>query len=180
MSFVNLMGNDIWSEADIKSRLHAEVRSEVSELAEAELNRALQGHTMGMHVLTPQEQQGLMRFKAATDRVALLGTQARADMALLAEVLPLEVAFLRLRRPVLEPLLETEEVLVDGETVTQPKPDGRVLNQEDLDRDLEERGLAAGQWALASEAAAALVQLRNPEPPVIDEPTNPLTEGLPQ
>ena len=113
-------------------------------------------------------------------RLIVIHPDHRDDLPLLAEVLPLEVAFLRLRRPVLEPLLETEEVLVDGETVTQPKPDGRVLNQEDLDRDLEERDLAAGHWALASEAAAALVQLRNPEPPVIDEPTNPLTEGLPQ
>lgn len=97
-SFIDLMKNDVWSEADIKTRLHAEIRSEISEQSEAELNRALQGKILGMHTMTPGEMALLMAFKMATDRVALLGVQARADMALLAETMALESATARLAR----------------------------------------------------------------------------------
>jgi hypothetical protein len=92
MSFVNLMANDVWSETDIKARLHAEIRSEVSELAETELNRALQGAALGLHTLTLQERESLAHFKAATDRVAALGLAARADAVLLHETMALEAA----------------------------------------------------------------------------------------
>lgn len=92
MSFIDLMKNDVWSEADIKTRLHAEICSEVSELAETELNRALQGAALGLHTLTLQEREGLAHFKAATDRVAALGLAARADAALLHETMALEGA----------------------------------------------------------------------------------------
>lgn len=98
-SFIDLMSNDVWGEADIKARLHAEIRSEVSELVETELNRALQGAMLGMHTLTPHEQEGLLHFKTATDRVALLGECARADAALLAQTMALEVAQRRLAQP---------------------------------------------------------------------------------
>ena len=89
-SFINLMAFDVWSEADIKARLHADIRSEISEQSEQELNRALQGKMLGMHTMTPAETALLMLFKSATDRVALLGVQARADAALLAAVMALE------------------------------------------------------------------------------------------
>lgn len=99
-SFVDLMGNDVWSEADIKARLHAEIRSQISEFAEMELNRALQGKIMGLYVLTAQDQASLMIFKGATDRVTALGTAARADAALLKQVRALEAARRRLAQTV--------------------------------------------------------------------------------
>lgn len=89
-SFIDLMASDVWSGADIKARLHAEIRSEVSEQSEQELSRALQGQLLGMHTLTPSEQAALLHFKAVTEQVALLGSQARVDAALLAEVMALE------------------------------------------------------------------------------------------
>lgn len=91
-SFIDLMADDVWSEMDIKSRLHAEIRSEISEFAETELSRALQGKFMGMHVLTAAERDSLTKFAAATARVALLGSHARADLLLLSEAHALEAA----------------------------------------------------------------------------------------
>lgn len=91
-SFIDLMADDVWSEADIKARLHAEIRSEISEYAETELNRALQGMALGMHVLNPAEQFSLYKFKQCTDRVAALGNTSRTEMALLSEAMSLESA----------------------------------------------------------------------------------------
>jgi hypothetical protein len=97
--FINLMGSDVWSEADIKSRLHSEIRAEVTEFAETELNRALQGAALGMHTLSQQEQVSLMHFKAVTDRVAALGVTARADAALLRGAMAVEAALQLQARP---------------------------------------------------------------------------------
>jgi hypothetical protein len=149
-SFVNLMASDVWSDADIKARLHAEIRSQVSEYAETELNRALQGAALGMHTLSDPEMASLMLFKSATDRVALLGTQARADMALLHEVLALEVAQARLAQPV-------ALLLEEGEP---PVP----VNLDAVALDVQEREAAQAVVDGASAAALALALLRNPAP----------------
>ena len=155
MSFINLLANDVWSDADIKSRLHAEIRSEVSELAETELNRALQGAIMKLHTLTPQEQQSLMRFKGATDRVALLGTAARADMALLTSVLAYERAQARLLQAlVTEPLTVT---VVDTEGVSR-----EVVNPE-LALDDAQRTDAQAVIDDATAEVLELVALRSPK-----------------
>ncbi|UUZ68072.1 hypothetical protein LP416_27795 [Polaromonas sp. P2-4] len=148
MSFIDLMKSDVWSEADIKARLHAEIRSEVSEFAETELNRALQGLAMGLHQLTTAEQAGLARFKACTDRVAALGLAARADMALLADTLKVEAAQRRLALPVLAPVSEGDPPV--------------VANQTAVDADTGERTAAQAVVMAASPAALELVAQRNP------------------
>lgn len=99
-SFINLMVNDVWTAADIKNRLHAEIRSEISEQAETELNRALQGAIMQMHTLTTAEQQALIGFKAATDRASAMGVAARTDWVLLNKTMAHEAAVTRLALPV--------------------------------------------------------------------------------
>lgn len=146
-SFIDLMADDVWSETDIKSRLHAEIRSEISEFAETELNRALQGAAFGMHTMTEDELTTLAQFKAATDRTYLLGQQARADMALLHEVFTLEPAQSRLARPKIEPIVENET----------------TVNQLDIDIDVEERALSQSIVDTASEAAVELSLIRNPQ-----------------
>ena len=177
MSFVDLMGHDVWSEVDIVNRTEAMIASEFPPATVAILNRKATGQALGQYALSMEEGMELMRYAQVSEEARLAGAQARADMVLLSEVLPLEKAFLRLRQPVLEPLVETEEILVDGEPQTVLKEGGAVLNQEALDLDHEERVLAAAHWALGSEAAVALVQLRCPEPPVIEEPEQHTLEG---
>lgn len=122
MSFIDMLANDIWSEADIKARLHAEIRSEISEFAETELNRALQGAALKMHTLTPSEMVVLMRFKAATDRAAALGVAARSDMALLNQVIAYERAASQAaaERNAALVLAETEPETVIPELLPEP------------------------------------------------------------
>ena len=90
---IDLLADYVWSEADIKARLHAEIRSEISELMETEINRALQGAALGVHKLTPQEMQAIQKFKAVSDTVAASGVKARADMALLNAAMAYEADY---------------------------------------------------------------------------------------
>jgi hypothetical protein len=130
-SFINLMASDVWSEADIKNRLHAEIRGEVSEQAETELNRALQGAALGMHTLTPQERVSLMAFKTVTNRVALLGAAARADAALLATVMELEVHARRLALPVVLADLAIDQGLVDADAAEREEAEAALVGASD-------------------------------------------------
>jgi len=132
-SFVNLMANDVWNEADIKSRLHSEIRSVISEQKENEISRAIQGRLLGMHTLTPEESASIALFKQVSDKVALLAVQARADAVLLSKAMDLELAQNRLTQPA----TETEE-------------------------DIQERDDASSVIAAAIPSVVALAALRKP------------------
>jgi len=149
-SFINLMANDVWSEADIKRRLHAEIRSVISEDMENEVSRAIQGRMLGMHTLTLQEQAAIGLFKATTDRVAALGIAARADAVLLSNVLALEAAQARLQ-------LSPVAVVYEDDLTT-------IVNQSEVDVDTAERSTAQGLVAAAAVAVVDLYTLRNPTP----------------
>jgi len=132
-SFVNLMANDVWSEADIKSRLHAEIRSVISEQKENEISRAIQGRLLGMHTLTPEENASIALFKQVSDKVALLAVQARADAVLLSKAMDLELAQNRLTQPATE-----------------------------TEKDIQERDDASSVIAAAIPSVIALADLRKP------------------
>lgn len=171
-SFIDLMANDVWSPTDIKNRLHAEIRSQVTENAETELNRALQGAALGLHKLTPGEMASLQHFKATTDRVEQLGTQARIDAALLAEVLDLEKAQQRLAVAALkEPVAESLEDAVPAEGAAS-EPSQAVAD------DAAERAAAQAVVDAASAAALGLYALRNPAP-LVDPEEAPVTSEPP-
>lgn len=157
-SFINLMGNDVWSAVDIKSRLHAEIRGEVSENSETELNRALQGAALGLYTLSATEKAGVLHFKSVMDKVEALGLQAREDMALLSAAMITEVAQRRLAQTVVA-------LVEEGEP---PKP----INTEAVQIDAQEREAAQAVVNGASADALALALLRNP-PPVIQPVTEP-------
>ena len=140
-SFVNLMANDVWSEADIKSRLHAEIRSVISEQKENEISRAIQGRLLGMHTLTPAESASIALFKQTSDKVALLGVEARSDASLLSDTMMLESARRRLAQ-----------------------------TGEDTEADAQERSAALTVVASATANALALATLRQPEPAAVAEP----------
>lgn len=91
MSFVNLMGNDVWSEADIGNKVQALIRHRYSaedELKAARLSR--KGDA------TPEEQSFVASVDAVVEAAVAEGRQARLDNALLVEVLAYEVATNRL------------------------------------------------------------------------------------
>ena len=157
MSFINLMASDVWTDADITRRTEAMVRSRFTEAAELIINRKLQGAALGQYQLSLDEQAEVAAFNEAVFEARRAGEAARADMAVLNEVLTVEPAFLRLRQPELEPEF--------GE-------DGQVLNRDALDQDAADRMAAQALVDGASVQALDLLIRRNPPPPepeVIEE-----------
>lgn len=90
MSFINLMANDVWSEADIVARTEAIVRSQFSAIDEQILNRKVTGQVLGQYTLTTAEQAEVQAFATATESARQEGVAARADMALLSQALGVE------------------------------------------------------------------------------------------
>lgn len=140
MSFINLMANDIWSDADITRRTEAMIRSEFSLDAETILNRKVLGISLGTYTPTAQDQADIARYDEVAKAAQAEGVAARADMALLMQVFPLEDALRRLERPRLQASwdrlqLPPVEPIIDEET-------GEVTNQAEVDQDKAERAAA--------------------------------------
>jgi hypothetical protein len=150
MSFVDLMANDVWSPADIDSRVAQLIRSQYSsddELKAARLARKA------------DQTPGDVAFVAAVDawiaQCVQEGSDARADMALLAQVFPMEDAKRRLDQPTVQP--EYDE-------------DGNLLNEDAVLQDEAERVEAQEVIDGASSDAKTLFDLRNP-PPIETNPS---------
>lgn len=140
MSFVNLMANDVWSEADIIRRTEAMIRSEFSLDMETILNRKVLGISIGTYVPTEQDQADIARYDAVAKAAQAEGVAARADMALLLRVFPLEDAQRRLDRATLADAWERLQQpkvrpIIDPET-------GEVTNTEAVAQDVAERAAA--------------------------------------
>ena len=154
MSFINLLANDVWSDADIVNRTEAMIRSEFSVQAETIMNRKLLGEATGSYTLNDDEKAELVRFKTAVFNAQVAGVEARRDMELLKKVFELEAADQRLKKPVVEPVTET----VDENTI--------VVNQTEIDADTAEREAAQAKLDAATEEEMNLFSLRNPVPVV--------------
>ena len=150
MSIVDMMASDVWSDADILRRTEAMIRGEFGVEEEAVLNRKATGAAVGQYVLTPDEQLELARYAQIAEEARQAGVQARADMALLHQVLTLEVAHRRLAQAAIEPVLDE---------------DGNVTNQNEIDQDFAERAEAQAAVDAASPEATELYDRRNPPPP---------------
>lgn len=146
MSFINLLGNDIWSEHDIVNRTEAIIRSEFSLQSETILNRKVLGSVIGQYTLNDSEKEELNRYNKLCEYAKSEGIKAREDMALLNRVFVVEKAVLRLRIPPIEEIVE----------------DGVITNQEQVDLDIEERLAAQKIKDAASIDEINLVNLRNP------------------
>lgn len=83
MSFINLLGSDVWSEADIVNRTEAELHSAVSKETELILSRKMIGFSLGRLVPSAQEAIDLTNYEIASYQAQQSGNVARADMALL-------------------------------------------------------------------------------------------------
>lgn len=89
-SFINLLASHTWSEADIVNRTEALIATEFPANAVAILNRKVTAATIGAYTLTEEEQAEVARYAQVCTDAAIEGNAARADMALLAEVLAVE------------------------------------------------------------------------------------------
>lgn len=93
MSFINMLGNDVWNESDIVNRTEATIASEFSPATTAILNRKVTAATIGQYTLTDEEQLEVSRYAEVCRMAAAEGVAARKDMALLQTVLDYESAF---------------------------------------------------------------------------------------
>lgn len=139
-SFVDLLADDVWTEADIARRAEAMVRSEFAPEVETLLQRKVLGISLGTYQPTAEDAADLARFEQVTRASQMAASTSRADMALLARVFPMEeaqrrldrlsltAAWDRLQQPVVEPVLD--------ETTGEP------TNAEALAQDEAERSVA--------------------------------------
>jgi hypothetical protein len=90
MSCINLLANDIWSDADIVAHGRAVIESKVSKARQIELQTILLGQMTGMRVASQAELDEIVLVQSVTEAQAAENDVARAEMALLLEVMAFE------------------------------------------------------------------------------------------
>ena len=156
MSFIDMLANHVWTDAEITNRTEAMVRSVMPLADELVLNRKVQGAALGQYTLSEQDQADMERLAQAGMAAQQAGIEARYDMLVLREVWLVEEAGKRLSLPVIEPILDEE---------------GNVTNQDEIDADEAERTAAQERIAVADEEVMGWVDLRRPAEPPVEEPT---------
>lgn len=162
-TFINLLGNDIWSDADITNRCRAIIESQVPIARQDELRTIMLGHIAKLRAATDAEMAEILLVKSLTEAAADLSRAARADMALLQSALDYESAALRLAVPV----FAGQKTMA----TTDETGDERQHDNPDYLSDQAEREAALDVLASASQATLDLVVLRNPPQarPICDE-----------
>ena len=151
MSIVNLLKNDIWSEADIINAGRAAIYSQISFDRQQELQTIMLGHIAGMRTATMEEMAEIAQVQAVTQAQVIANAAARADMALLNDVLAYEAALERLTcAPITEPA-----TIMEGE-VEVPNPW--------IAHDAQERAEAQALIDASTQETLDLYALRHPAP----------------
>lgn len=151
MSIVNLLKNDIWSEADIINAGRAAIYSQISFDRQQELQTIMLGHIAGMRTATMEEMAEIAQVQAVTQAQVIANAAARADMALLNDVLAYEAALERLTcAPITEPA-----TIMEGE-VEVPNPW--------IAHDAQERAEAQALIDASTQDTLDLYALRHPAP----------------
>jgi hypothetical protein len=159
MSVINLLANDIWSEADIVSNGRTVIASQVSEARQNELRTIMLGHIAGMRTAAPEELAEIGLVQALTEQQVLDNAAARADMALLQSTLDYEAAAARLIEP--WPVLPAtvQHTSVEGVVTTSANPA--------VEQAAQSRAADQATVDTAAPEVLALHLLRNP-PPVVE------------
>lgn len=123
-SFVNLMADDRWSEADIVARMEAMIREACGPTEELILHRKMLGSLFGAYTLSPAEQAEIGAYAAVCTASQAAGRAARADMALLARVLDHEQGITPLAEDDAEGLALLEQRAAARPAPEEPAEDG--------------------------------------------------------
>lgn len=99
MSFIDMMADRIWTDAEITNRTEAMVRAVVSVAEELVLNRKLQGAALGQYTLTAADQAQMALLAQVGYAAQQEGIAARRDTSILREVLAVEAAIKALADP---------------------------------------------------------------------------------
>lgn len=156
MSIVNLLKNDIWSEADIINAGRAAIYSQISFDRQQELQTIMLGHIAGMRTATMEEMAEIAQVQAVTQAQVIANAAARADMALLNDVLAYEAALDRLTcAPITEPATVT---------VFDAHGGSSVIENPAIAHDAQERAEAQALIDAATQGTLDLHALRHPAP----------------
>lgn len=91
-SFIDLMADHDWSDADILNRCEAMKRSQFSDQEEQILNRKEHGVERGLYVMSPDESAEQQAFEYLAFQLQQLRVQATADRDLLRAARAVEAA----------------------------------------------------------------------------------------
>ena len=112
MSFIDMMADDVWSDADITRRTEAMIFSRFPPETENIMNRKATGAALGLYVPTQEEQAQLAEYTAVANAARDAGNQARKDMELLVSALEVEKAQIRVAS-VAQPITRKDLVFDD-------------------------------------------------------------------
>ena len=173
MSFINLLANDVWSDADMLRRTESMIRSEFSQEAETILNRKAVGMALGTYTPSAEEIVEMGRYTTVVEAARVELQVAQADMVLLTSVFELEKA----DRVVKQMLLSEALVIIDSVKPEEELDEfGNVVNQEEIDvynnnlNNAQAVVTIYGSDVEANEAARAAAQL------ILDEAEQPVKD----
>ena len=170
-AIVDVLANDVWSDADIDNRVRSIVAGYVSVERQDELRTIMLGHIAQMRAATASEMGEIILVKTVTEAAADAGRQARADMALLSQAMAYEAAQARLSRPLFDgPATVMQSAGLDATPVEVPNPA--------MEADTAERAAAQAAIDGATQAVLDLLVLRHPAP-VAEQPADSSPEVLP-
>lgn len=92
MSFVNLLGNDVWLEADIVNRTENMIAGEFTPDQVTILNRIATAAALGEYTLTDDEKAQIAHYNQVCLDARAAGDAARVDNARLVQALAYEAA----------------------------------------------------------------------------------------
>ena len=118
MSFIDLMGNVVFTDKQILKRTEAMIRNVFSAEAETILNRKVQEIHLGQAQMTPELEAEIALFAKVTKEAKEAGEQAKADNELLKQVLAYENAE---RTLTLSWEFETTTTDEEGNEITSPQ-----------------------------------------------------------
>lgn len=152
MSVINLLGNDVWSEADIVNHGRAVIDSKVSGPRQSELRTIMLGHVSNMRKAATEEMGEIGFVQSVTEQQVIDNEAMRADNALLISVLAheqslqrltkqtvadkVQAALDRLAQPPVEPIVELRPS-IDEETGDETTVEF-VVNGDEIAADLHE------------------------------------------
>lgn len=116
MSFIDMMANHRWSEADIVNRTEAIIASEFPPVEVEIINRIVTAAAAGIYQLTEEEETKVNYYNVVCLLAREEGEAARADMALLAQALDYEDAQ-HIKAAALASIARAQVAIVDAQPV---------------------------------------------------------------
>lgn len=150
MSFIDLMSNNIFTEADILNRTQAMVRTFYSDEQEKILSRKVTGMMLGGYSLSIPEQEEIANFSTIVNQAKIENELATIDNELLKQIIEVEKSYLKLQVPIPEEIIE----------------EGIIINQVEIDIFLEEKRITLEIVSEATEEIMTWVLKRNLEPEI--------------